>query len=221
MTKVKICGVRTIDNALMVAREGADLLGLNFYRESPRYIELEAAGALVRHLKARLGACCPVMVGVFVNATPDEIRAIVSKVGLDYAQLSGDESLDDLVALRGIAFRGIRPKDVHEASEAASRFGKIGMPGDDGPTLLVDAFNPKLYGGTGEVTSVEIALAAKSATARLMLAGGLNPGNVEERARQVRPWAVDVASGVEDGRPGIKDEGKVRAFIAAVRSADA
>lgn len=221
MTKVKICGIRSFENALMVAESGADLLGLNFYSETPRYIEPNKARDLARELKSCLGENCPVLVGVFVNASGTEIRSIVSDVGLDYAQLSGDESVQMVADLDGIAFRAIRPQDVSTAVMDARRFVRVAPTSEEAPSLLVDAYNPKLYGGTGETTSVEVALALKREVTRLMLAGGLNPANVAERVRAIRPWAVDVASGVESGTPGIKDERKVREFIAAVRAIDA
>ena len=219
MTKIKICGIRSGENALMVARAGADLIGLNFYPKSPRYIEPAAARDIVSHLRAELGDSCPTLVGVFVNANADEIRAIVEEVGLDYAQLSGDEPPATLRELSGLAFKAIRPADEAAALEQieflASDFTQCG----DVPSILLDAFNPALYGGTGETASFSIALAVKSAAPRMMLAGGLNPDNVAERVRRIRPWGVDVASGVEAGTPGIKDESAVSAFISAVRTA--
>ncbi len=221
MTKVKICGIRSFENALMVAEAGADLLGLNFYPKSPRYIECAAARDLVARLRSQLGECCPVLVGVFVNASPAEIRRIVDTVGLDVAQLSGDESESTLDELHCIAFRAIRPRDTEEALADAMRFSRSISAKVRAPSLLVDAFNPKLYGGTGETASVDVALAVKAQVPRLMLAGGLNPANVAQRVGAIQPWGVDVASGVEDGTPGLKDERKVREFIAAVRSASA
>ena len=221
MTKVKICGVRSFENALMVANAGADLLGLNFFPGSPRYIEPKSARELTRQLRSRLGADCPVLVGVFVNAAPDEVRAIVAEVGLDYAQLSGDETAATVASLAGIAFRAIRPPDVATALAEAQAFVEVAPTSEDAPSLLLDAYHPKLYGGTGETASADIALAVKREAPRLMLAGGLNAQNVAERVRAIRPWAVDVASGVEAGVPGIKDEDKARDFVAAVRAADA
>ena len=216
MTKVKICGLRSAENALMVARAGADMIGLNFYRDSPRYVEPALAREIGQRLREEFGAACPALIGVFVNAEADEVRAIAEQAGLDRAQLSGDESPEALWDLEGLAFKAIRPLDEADALAGAQQFGQSA----DAPSILVDAFNPKLYGGTGETTSVNVALAVKAAVARMMLAGGLNPENVGERVRLIRPWAVDVASGVEAGTPGIKDEGKVRAFIKAVRAAD-
>lgn len=221
MTKVKVCGIRRADNALMVARAGADLIGLNFYPKTPRYIEPAIAREIVSRLRKELGAACPTIVGVFVNAGADEVRAIAEEVGLDYAQLSGDESAAILGALPGLAFKAIRPVDANAAQDEIAAIEESFLEDAHAPSVLLDAFNPKLYGGTGETTSLSIAQAAQAAAPRLMLAGGLNTENVAERVRTIQPWGVDVASGVEAGTPGIKDEAKVRAFIDAVRSADA
>ncbi len=218
MTKVKICGIRSPENALIVARAGADLIGLNFYPESPRYVEPALARAIAGELRVRMGENCPTLVGVFVNATADDVRSTAAYVSLDYAQLSGDESLSAVRDLNGIAFKAIRPADEAEAMASVNLFADTSPKEEDAPSLLLDAFNPRLYGGTGETASEAIALAVKSAVPRLMLAGGLTPENVAERVRRIKPWAVDVASGVEDGTPGIKDEYKVRNFIEALRT---
>ncbi|MCY3976611.1 MAG: phosphoribosylanthranilate isomerase, partial [Chloroflexi bacterium] len=111
MTKIKICGIRSSENALMAARAGADLIGLNFFPKSPRYVEPGSARDIAKDLRAELGDACPALVGVFVNASADEVRAIVGEVGLDYAQLSGDEPPETLQQLSGIAFKAIRPAD--------------------------------------------------------------------------------------------------------------
>jgi len=219
VTKIKICGLRTPENALMVARAGADFIGLNFYPESPRYVEPALAAEIVACLREGLGASCPKLVGIFVNASAAEVRAIVERVGLDFAQLSGDEPPETVEALPGIAFKSIRPHDVKAALAAAKRLAPAFPNSSDAPSILLDAFNPKLYGGTGETASLDIAAALKASVPRLMLAGGLNPDNVAERARAVKPWGLDVASGVEAGMPGIKDERAVRAFISAARAA--
>ena len=220
MAKVKVCGIRSYKNALMVAEAGADLIGLNFYPESPRFIDAEAASDLVKRLRARLGDQCPVLVGVFVNEPADRVRETVASVDLDYAQLSGDERPETLEELGGIAFKGIRPKTAEDALADADRYVNAMAADGQTPSLLLDAFNPSLYGGTGETAAVDVALALRNAAPRLMLAGGLNPQNVAERVRMIRPWAVDVASGVEAGIPGVKDEDKVRAFITQVRNAE-
>ncbi|MCY3833574.1 MAG: phosphoribosylanthranilate isomerase [Chloroflexi bacterium] len=221
MTKVKICGVCTAENALMAARCGADLIGLNFYPKSPRYVTRAAGSAIAARLREQLGAACPTLVGVFVNASADEVREIVEEVGLDYAQLSGDESAEAVAALGGIAFKAIRPIDEEAALAEIRRLEAVFPHTADAPSILLDAFNPKLYGGTGETADFAIVGAVKRAVPRLMLAGGLTAENVADRVRRIRPWGVDVASGVEAGTPGAKDESKARAFIQAVRAADA
>ena len=221
MTKIKICGIRTLENARMVARAGADMIGLNFYPNTPRFIEPANARAVVDGLRADLGAACPTIVGVFVNAGADEVRAVTEEVGLDYAQLNGDETAAFARALSGLAFKAIRPADEDAARTEVAALGGIFLEADAAPSVLLDAYNPKLFGGTGEAASLSVARVVKAAAPRMMLAGGLNPANVAERIGKIQPWGVDVASGVEAGTPGIKDESKVRAFIAAVRSADA
>lgn len=216
--RVKICGITTLEDARMAAAAGADLLGLNFFVRSPRYIQPDDAQALCDALREELGARCPALVGVFVNATVGDISIITNKVGLNFAQLSGDETANMLVELRGIAFKGIQPLNKAMALDDVQYFSPH-MPTDvRAPSLLLDAYHPTLRGGTGEPASTEVARAVKDAVPRLMLAGGLTPDNVAQRVEAVRPWGVDVASGVEDGVPGIKDAAKVAAFIRAARA---
>ncbi len=216
---VKICGVTRPDNALMCAEAGADLMGLNFHPKSARYVTPDMARLIVHALQRQFGGSCPLLVGVFVNTEVSEIARLMDFIGLDAAQLSGDETRDTLEALGDRGIKAIRPRDPAEAV-ALSTLYQVRTPGDDRlPTLVVDAYHPALYGGTGQQTSIDIALAAKKAASRLMLAGGLTPDNVAEQVRLIRPWGVDVASGVEGDRPGIKTREKVVAFIEAVRSA--
>ena len=218
MTKVKICGVMVFENALACAKAGADMLGFNFYRKSPRYITPDAAQVICDGLRAELGADCPVLVGVFANEVVGTISAISIQVGLNFAQLSGDESDAMLKELRGIGFKGIRPMNLDMALDDVLYFGTT-MPQDErAPSLLLDAYHPNLYGGTGDEASVEVAIAVKERVPRMLLAGGLNPDNVGERVAAIQPWGVDVASGVETG-PGVKDMDKVRAFIESAKGA--
>ena len=219
MIKIKICGVKSFENALMVAEAGADFIGLNFYPPSPRYIQPEAARKLVSQLRRKLGGDCPKFAGVFVNESASEMRRIVKIAGLDFAQLSGDELANMIDKLGGRAFKAIRPQTATEALDLAKRFAMDSAGDSASPSLLLDGYNPALYGGTGELAAAELALALKRRVPRLMLAGGLNPDNVAQRVRLIQPWGVDVASGVEAGVPGLKDEVKVRDFIAAARTA--
>ncbi|MCS6834532.1 MAG: phosphoribosylanthranilate isomerase [Anaerolineae bacterium] len=213
MTVVKVCGVTTYEDAHQAASAGADMLGLNFYPPSPRYLLPEAAQAIVERLRAALGSRCPVLVGVFVNEPSEAVRAVVQRVGLDFAQLSGDESPEALRDLSGLAFKAVQPADLAQALSMSQAYGSLGPQDERAPSLLLDAHHPGLRGGTGAQVSAEIALALRQAVSRLMLAGGLKPDNVAERVRAVQPWGVDVASGVEGETPGRKDSQKVRDFV--------
>jgi phosphoribosylanthranilate isomerase len=215
--KVKICGITRLEDAKMASTAGADLLGLNFYKKSPRYIAPDDAAKLCDSLRQDLGEKCPVLVGVFVNAAQGDISIITEKVGLDFAQLSGDETDEMLIELRGVGFKAIRPMNKAMALDDVAYFGKHMPTNEKAPSILLDAYHPKLYGGTGEQASVEVALAVKEKVTRLMLAGGLTPENVAERVAAIAPWGVDVASGVEDDTAGIKSAEKVQAFIKAAK----
>lgn len=219
MTIVKICGITTYQDALMAAEAGADMLGLNFFKRSPRYITPDDALAICDPLRHMLGNDCPVLIGIFVNEAVGTISTITNHVGLDAAQLSGDESEQMLAELRGIAYKGIQPMNKAMALEDVKYYAPHFPQKMRLPSILVDAYHPSLRGGTGDQTSDEIALAVKEAVPRLMLAGGLTPDNVAQRLEVVQPWGVDVASGVEfDDQPGTKNPDAVRAFIEAAKS---
>ncbi|MGB1289264.1 MAG: phosphoribosylanthranilate isomerase [Aggregatilineales bacterium] len=217
MTIIKICGITRYDDAVTATDAGADMLGLNFFKRSPRYIEIAAAREICDTLREAYGKNCPVLVGLFVNATDSDIAAIMGEVGLDFAQLSGDESDEMIAELRGKAFKSIRPMNKAMALDD-TKYYQPHFPSDDRvPSLILDAYHPKLYGGTGETASIEVAQAVKADVPRMMLAGGLNPENIAERMQTIQPWGVDVASGVEDDTPGIKSAAKIQAFVQAVR----
>lgn len=217
--KVKICGITSLEDGLAAARAGADMIGFNFFRRSPRYIEPDAAATLCASLRSELGAECPLLVGLFVNEIVGRISITMGKVGLKFVQLSGDESGEMVRELKGTGYKAIRPRSKAEALDDAAYFGEFAPTDERVPSLLLDAYHPELYGGTGEQASIEVALAVKAAVPRLMLAGGLKPENVGEIVRQVQPWGVDVASGVEiEGRPGKKDHAKLRDFVQAAKA---
>ncbi len=218
MTKVKICGITTLDDALFAAEAGADLLGFNFYKKSPRYIAPEVAQTICHTLHHQLKDHCPVLVGIFVNMADSDVSNILHQTGIAYAQLSGDESDEMIRELGGKAYKGIQPMTVDMAADDAKYYSPYFPTDEHIPSLLVDAYHPHLRGGTGEQVSAAIAISAKAIAPRLMLAGGLTPENVEERIEAVLPWGVDVASGVEGDTPGIKDPEKIKAFIAAAKS---
>ncbi|HEX2907995.1 MAG TPA: phosphoribosylanthranilate isomerase [Phototrophicaceae bacterium] len=216
MTKIKICGLTTVTDALAAAEAGADLIGFNFYKKSPRYLLPEAAQPICDTLRKQWGENCPLLVGLFVNEIVGNISAITNKVGLDCAQLSGDESDDMVKELRGLGFKAIRPLNAAQALDDINYYRPHLPTNEKMPSLLLDANLPGQYGGTGVQVNVELALAVKAEVPRLMLAGGLTPENVAETIAQVQPWGVDVASGVET-EPGKKDPAKIKAFIQAVR----
>ncbi|MCX7670029.1 MAG: phosphoribosylanthranilate isomerase [Anaerolineae bacterium] len=205
---VKICGITTLDDALAALDAGADMLGFNFYPPSPRYIAPAACMALVQALRRR--GTRAILVGVFVNTPPAEVAAILETCELDLAQLSGDEPTTDLIPLGERAFKAIRPRDADHAAALAATYARRMTP----PALLVDAAaGAGRFGGTGQVADWTAAAAIAAATP-ILLAGGLHPANVAAAIAAVRPWGVDVASGVE-ATPGRKDVEKMKAFVRA------
>lgn len=228
-TFVKICGLTNLDDARVAAEAGADLLGFIFYPKSPRYVAPETVAAIVRALRddkvtRRQGdkvselaevTPSPKTVGVFVNASVAEIDAVVAQVGLDFVQLHGNETAAWFAALRGRAYKAVRPADADAAQTQAEHFAPLGCA--DGPCLMIDAYDPHAYGGTGKQTDWHVAADLARQYPRLLLAGGLTPANVAAAIDLVQPWGVDVASGVE-AEPGRKDHAKVREFVRNVRS---
>lgn len=210
MTRVKICGLTNLDDALCAADAGASLLGFILYARSPRYIEQSH----VRDIVSRMREEYPdiLMVGVFVNESPEHISGVLSAASLDYAQLSGDEPPASVAALHGRAYKAVRTTE-----EARHYIGVSAGQSSFLPELLLDAKHPVLYGGSG-LRADESLAHTLACEVRLLLAGGLNPDIVTDAIQQIKPWGVDVSSGVEVS-PGRKDHQRIRAFMAAVRSA--
>jgi len=203
MTKIKICGIKTVKDALAAMEAGADLIGFNFYLKSPRYIDVGICRDIMSVMRKHGHVT---YVGVFVNASVEEIYATIETCGLSLAQLHGDETPEMLNALKGKAFKAFRgiPSDI------------AGYERNDAPAFLVDAAVKGVYGGSG-VTADWSAAAELAKKYPLLLAGGLTPENVTDAVRQVQPWGVDVASGVES-EPGKKDASKMKAFVQAVQN---
>ena len=207
-TKVKICGITNLEDALFAAQCGADALGFVFWKDSKRYIAPENAARIARGLPPFISK-----VGVFVNDSKDGIKRISEEVGLGCLQLHGDEepefcsSLSVEVALGVI--KAIRVKDAGDIS-SISRYEGSGIS-----AILLDTFVEDTRGGTGK--SFDWGLATEAGSfGTLILSGGLNPGNVRDAIGVLRPYAVDVSSGVEQS-PGKKDHEKVVKFIRAVK----
>lgn len=216
--KVKICGITNLADALTAADAGADYLGFIFYPPSKRAVDPVAAAAITAELRRR--ASPPLLVGVFVNETAETMARVLADCELDLAQLSGEEvpflAGDERSPLYGRAYKALRPQSLAEAEIEAEWFAVPQINGS--PSLLVDTYHPTLRGGTGEMADWSVAAELAQTYPGLMLAGGLTATNVAEAVRQVRPFAVDVASGVES-KPGHKDHELVRRFIAQAKAA--
>jgi phosphoribosylanthranilate isomerase len=206
MTKIKICGIKTLNDALAAMDAGASLIGFNFYPKSPRYVEVGQCRGIMSVMRNRGGHIQ--YVGVFVNASAAEICATMETCGLSLAQLHGDESPNMLHALGGKGFKAFRG-----APENIDSFVR-----QKAPAFLLDASVKGVYGGSGVTADWSMAKVLANHYL-LLLAGGLTPENVAEAVQQVRPWGVDVASGVES-EPGRKDAARMTAFVRAVREID-
>jgi phosphoribosylanthranilate isomerase len=210
MPRVKICGLTNLDDARHAVRSGADLLGFVF-AESPRRVAVEQAAEIVRGMNAE-GLDTPTRVGVFVDAEVGEVVDTCIDCGFPTAQLSGDESPD---YCRAVSRAGISVVKAFRVRDRGSLEGLITYDAVD--YVLCDAYDPKLAGGTGRTFDHSLVVDL-SKRYQLILAGGLNPDNVAEAVTLVRPWAVDVSSGVETS-PGRKDPGAVEAFIRNAKGA--
>ena len=204
-TRVKICGITNLADALRAAKVGADYLGFNFYTGSPRYIAPAKARRIVQRLPRGVQA-----VGVFVDARPSQIVETAKQAGLRIVQLHGSESprVVGLLAKKLAVWKAIRVRGALKPPRLR-RYGAA-------HALLLDSFRRGTKGGTGKTFDWKLARSAKK-NGRIILAGGLTPENVAAAIRAVQPWAVDVASGVET-RPGKKDSRKLRAFFRAVKA---
>lgn len=212
--KVKICGITNLADAQVAVDAGADFLGFNLYAKSPRYIAPEQIAEILTSLALPSDVQT---VGIFVNTPVDDVITILDQTGLDLAQLHGDETEGALATLAGRGFKALRPTDS-VAAKQASVF--TSYPQASAPQILIDAYHPSGYGGTGHQADWSLAASIAQSTPRLLLAGGLTAANIQSAIEAVTPWGVDVSSGVETA-PGRKDHKQVRAFIANARVANA
>lgn len=207
VVKVKVCGITNLEDAQAAVEAGADALGFVCYRKSPRFVDAEVIRAIVSELPPFV-----LPVGVFVNEEQKVVRDLLDRCGLVLAQLHGDETAAYCESLGRPVLKAIRLQSRSDFLALAEFKGRALVRG-----ILVDAFSDAAYGGTGH--RVDWSLAAEaSRLGRVILAGGLTPENVGEAIKTVRPYGVDVSSGVE-ANPGRKDHGKVRAFIQAAKLA--
>jgi phosphoribosylanthranilate isomerase len=203
MTRVKVCGLTTLEDARMCAEAGVDAIGLNFWSGSVRRVDEPTARAIADALRGRV-----LLVGVFVDAPAEELERIRARVGLDCLQLHGDEPAELVTRFLPHVYKALRVKDG-SVIESVRRY-----PGEH---VLLDAYVPGLPGGTGATFDWSVARAVGQER-KVTLAGGLTPDNVADAVRAAAPYCVDTASGVESS-PGRKDRDMVREFVERAREA--
>lgn len=202
LVRSKICGITRIEDAVAAVEAGADAIGLVFYAKSPRAVSIEQAAAILRVLPPFVTT-----VGLFVDMPRDELQHLLQRLPLDLLQFHGDESPADCEGYGRPYIKALRVRPGEDVSAAMA-------PYEGARGILLDTFVDGVPGGTG--ASFDWSLVPENAGKPVILAGGLDAGNVAAAIRQVRPYAVDVSGGVEASK-GIKDAGKIRAFIQAVQ----
>lgn len=200
--RVKICGITNEADAAAAVEAGADALGFIFYVGSPRFVRPERVAGIVASLPPFVTP-----VGVFVDASRDEIRRIAGEAGIKTVQLHGQESPDLCASLSLQTVKAFRVKDEHSLGE---------LPRYQVAAFLLDSWVPGQHGGTGAAFNWELAVRAKDFGTPIILAGGLTPENVDEAVARVAPYGLDVSSGVETA-PGQKDHAKVREFVSRAK----
>lgn len=206
MVKIKVCGITNLEDALASVASGADALGFNFYTRSPRYIAPEDAREIISELPPAV-----LCVGVFVNEeSAATVARMAARAGVSAVQLHGDESPEYCAELS--------EQRIIKALRVGKNFAPEQASAYRAESILLDAFSQSARGGTGETFDWELARRTREVVAQLYLAGGLTMENVADAIAVVRPYAVDVCSGVELA-PGRKDAASVRAFVSAVRAA--
>jgi phosphoribosylanthranilate isomerase len=204
-TQIKICGITNAEDAKAAVEAGADALGFVLFRDSPRYVDADVVRRIVAGLPPFV-----LPVGVFVNEEAKKVRDLMDHCGLALAQLHGDETAAYCETLARPVLKALRLTHPNDCLAMAEYKGRARVRG-----FVVDAYSESAYGGTGRTADWGLA-ADVARNAMILLAGGLTPENVGEAIRAVRPYGVDVSSGVETG-PGKKDHEQIRAFIRSVK----
>ena len=204
-TKIKICGITNLADALAAVEAGADALGLNFYERSPRHVSLKTAAEISKQIPPFV-----IRVGLFVNAPEELVTRAIGECSLSLLQFHGDEPPEFCTQFGLMSMKAFRIRDAESLKQ---------LPEFHTDAYLLDAYSPEARGGTGEKFNWDLAIEAQKFGKPIFLAGGLTPENIADAVRKVRPFGVDVSSGVESS-PGKKDHAKIRAFVAAVRNAD-
>ena len=219
MTRLKVCGLRDADSALVAADEGADFLGFIFVPGTRRQLSVEEAGYLIGEYRRRRGSGGPRLVGVFADQPTDDINRIVDLCGLDLTQLCGDEDPEHWRSINVPIIKQVKVRDDWPREKAvADATRRASYVLSKGHMVILDRYEAGAHGGTGRSFDWGIARYV-SRCHDFLMAGGLTPGNVGRAIEEASPWGVDVSSGVETD--GVKDPMKVRQFAEAVRQADA
>jgi phosphoribosylanthranilate isomerase len=215
MVRVKICGITSLEDARAAIAAGADMLGFNFYRPSPRFINPQDARTIIEALRAEIEALprTVTMVGVFVNEPAESIARIAGEAGVAAIQLHGDESVEFCRELKLLLPDRFLIKAIHARGNAVTESATA----YNVDAIMLDAFDAELRGGTGRTVDWNLARQTRDAVPRLFLAGGLSPENVREAINAVQPYAVDACSALESS-PGHKDAERIDAFVRAVRN---
>ena len=204
-TRVKVCGITREPDAMSAARHGADAIGFIFWRPSARYIEPARAASIASALPAFVTAVC-----VFVDPTPDEVQAVLERLPAATLQFHGEESPDFCARFGRPYIKAARMRPGLDLIEYFAPYGRAAA-------WLIDAFDERIYGGTG--APFDWNLLPGGLTRPWILSGGISTENVTGAVRRLRPWGVDVSSGVESAK-GVKDADKIAAFVTGVRNAD-
>jgi phosphoribosylanthranilate isomerase len=214
MTLVKICGITNLDDARAAIAAGADMLGFNFYRPSPRFIEPFEVREIIASLASETVDQPVVTIGVFVNeASPAAVMRIVTESGVSGVQLHGEESIEFCHDLKLL----LKDRFLIKTLRVTDNFAPRAAQQYHADAIMLDAFHRGLRGGTGQIIDWEIGRLTKALVPRLFLAGGLSPENVAHAIAHVNPYAVDACSSLES-LPGQKDAGRMNAFVQAVRN---
>ena len=201
-TRVKICGITSVKDAIFAVNAGADAIGLVFYAPSPRFVTIEQAQQIVAAMPPFVS-----VVALFVNALPIEIETVLAQVRIDIVQFHGDETRSDCEQIKLPYYKAIRVKADTNLLQYEAEFSSA-------KALLIDTYSDAAFGGTGQV--FDWGLVPQNLTKPVILAGGLTAENVALGIKQVRPYAVDVSGGVEQTK-GVKDVAKIAAFMHAVQ----
>ncbi len=204
-TRVKICGFTQVDEAVAAAKLGVDAIGLVFYPPSPRHVSIELAKTIVKALPAFV-----TVVALFVDEKESQIKQVINSVSIDCLQFHGDETLSECRVYNKPYMKAIRMKPDINVQDIANQY-------HDASALLLDAYHPGIKGGSG--SQFDWDLIPKDCSRPIILAGGLQVDNVKQAIQSVRPYALDVSSGVEKTK-GVKDVAKMATFIRAINEGD-